>query len=1238
VPEVLKEKAGGEMKSRTNNQIIKLLLAASMAIAALNGPFVQAARASQISTPSQTPNLDSQKTKNPAIVQENENGLVIKLRTDAYNIQTSIAEGQSCQTISVADYAQTSQPGWPGLPFIGTVAGIPAQGEPSLTILEAEPTLLDGQFNLCPAPSPIINIDPQGEIHYQGEAVTRNAQAYSSQSFMPATAAELSSTGFLRSQRVAQIRFNPFQYNPASGQERYFKTIRIQLNYANPDRLKTAARVSIAEGAFEPIIQDILINYQSAVPWRVKNDPDAAASFSKQTSELAPTAGQETYKLQVNTSGMYRVTYEDLQAAGADLSGIDPHSFRMFNQGQEVAIRVSGEEDSIFGPGEMIKFFTSKVDTKYTGTNVYWLTWGGANGLRMATLSGTPAGASVPASFLTTQHIEQNNLYLSSSPDSNGDDWYWDIINASSASASNNYSITLSHVDIAATGTARLRGLIKGYSATPRHHTRLYINNNLVAENYWSSIGEYSFDVEFPMQYLVEGSNTIKVESPRDNGITSDIDLSNWFEIDYWKTFVAELDSLLFNGKASGSWLYQVQNFSQPSVELYDVTDPNTPALVTGYTVQPGTNGYTLSFQVANATSHRYLAGLPNTYASPANIAKYNPADLMSAANGADYLLITHSAFYTDVLPLATQRSNQGLRVKVIDVQSIYDEFNYGIFDPKAIHDFLAYAYQNWQSPAPQYVLLVGDGNYDPRNYKGTNEPVFIPPYLLPVDPWITETASDNRFVTVNGDDNLPDMLVGRLPVKTRAEAAAIVNKILAYEQTPANVDWNGNVLFVADNPDSAGDFYSYSDLVANNNLPAGYTPQKIYYGSTHTSIDSAKTAILNEINAGKLIVNYVGHGAMMRWASENLFNNTSIPSLTNSGKLPFFVSMACMTSYFFYPSPAGYDYSSINEALVKAANGGGAIASWGSAGMGLASGQDYLNRGLYQAIFSNGQTRIGAAAVQAKLFLYAQSTSYPDLIDTYTLFGDPALKLNVRPADLSVQLNAQPSEAIFSGQPITYTLTYNNAGSALATHVRIEMPLAEAVSNITVNSSGAAINQVQTDPLAWETADLAPGQGGVITIQGTVTVDLTGEISSQASISSAIADSNLNNNDAGPLYTVAINPDDLITDVSTRQLSGAVEISWQATTEVAAVGYNVYRSDSQTGERILLNAVPIPTQAAGHLVSIGHSYLDTSVTLGKTYFYWVEMVDQNGVIVEEETSLSTFNFMFLPTVMLKTF
>jgi uncharacterized repeat protein (TIGR01451 family) len=302
-----------------------------------------------------------------------------------------------------------------------------------------------------------------------------------------------------------------------------------------------------------------------------------------------------------------------------------------------------------------------------------------------------------------------------------------------------------------------------------------------------------------------------------------------------------------------------------------------------------------------------------------------------------------------------------------------------------------------------------------------------------------------------------------------------------------------------------------------------------------------------------------------------------------------------------------------------------------------LASGQDYLNRGLFQAIFYQGQTRIGAAAVQAKLFLYAHSTSYPDLIDNYTLFGDPAMKLNVRPADLSVQLAAQPSEAVFSGQPITYTLTYTNTGSALATQVRIEASLVEAVSDITVSSSGAPIEPVQSLPLAWDVASLSPGQGGVITINGIVSVPLTGEISSHASISGAITDSDPDNNEAGSVNIIAINPDDLITNISVSQVFETVEISWEATTEVAATGYNLYRSESQNGERTLLNPVPVPTQTPSHLVSLKHSYLDLTSASGKSYYYWIEMINQNGTAAEEGTFFRTSNFLFLPSVMLQT-
>ena len=59
---------------------------------------------------------------------------------------------------------------------------------------------------------------------------------------------------------------------------------------------------------------------------------------------------------------------------------------------------------------------------------------------------------------------------------------------------------------------------------------------------------------------------------------------------------------------------------------------------------------------------------------------------------------------------------------------------------------------------APQYVLLVGDGHYDFTGVSGTTLLNLIPPYLLDIDPWMGETAADNRFVSVDplGPERLP--------------------------------------------------------------------------------------------------------------------------------------------------------------------------------------------------------------------------------------------------------------------------------------------------------------------------------------------------------------------------------------------------------------------------------------------------------------------------------------------------
>ena len=212
--------------------------------------------------------------------------------------------------------------------------------------------------------------------------------------------------------------------------------------------------------------------------------------------------------------------------------------------------------------------------------------------------------------------------------------------------------------------------------------------------------------------------------------------------------------------------------------------------------------------------------------------------------------------------PLVDHREAQGLAVQVVELEPIFDEFNYGIYSPEAIRDFLAYAYHNWSGDAPSYVLLVGDGTYDYKGNLSQGNPNLLPPYLAWVDPWIGETAADNRYVTVSGDDPFPDMHIGRLPAETTAQLVTMVAKTIAYETNPAPRDWTERVLFVTDDPDSAGDFYAYSDDLVNNYLPEPYAPIKAYYGSTCLTGDLCKQVILDTLNTtGALLVNYIGHG-----------------------------------------------------------------------------------------------------------------------------------------------------------------------------------------------------------------------------------------------------------------------------------------------------------------------------------------------------------------------------------------
>ena len=217
-------------------------------------------------------------------------------------------------------------------------------------------------------------------------------------------------------------------------------------------------------------------------------------------------------------------------------------------------------------------------------------------------------------------------------------------------------------------------------------------------------------------------------------------------------------------------------------------------------------------------------------------------------------MIISHRDFLESMLPLKEFREGQGWSVALIDAEDLYDEFSFGVKNPRALKDFLAKAKTDWRK-APRFLLLVGDASFDPRNYLGFEDFDFVPTKL--VDTKYLTTASDDWFSDFDGD-GLAEMAVGRMPVRTPEEARTVVAKVIGYELAEAD-SWAKEALMVADRNDGF-DFDAAIEQVAGL-LPEAVTTWEISLDETND--ETARNALLQCINEGQLLVNYIGHGSV---------------------------------------------------------------------------------------------------------------------------------------------------------------------------------------------------------------------------------------------------------------------------------------------------------------------------------------------------------------------------------------
>ena len=709
---------------------------------------------------------------------------------------------------------------------------------------------------------------------------------------------------------------------------------------------------------------------------------------------------EAVWRIGIITDGLYALDYANLASAGVPVTGSAAADIHLMWRGENVALDGIGLDDTTFDPGDTLLFFGEKFhgstqDEKYTDENVYWLTVDTSSaGLRMDTRDATPAEMLPAATICTgTTAIEENLEYWARHTSYPGTDtnWFWERIPAQTG-VTKTYQIVLN--DPITTEAALLEVEVAAKSIYGTHIVRLALNDTLIGE--WSWFGKVGKIVNtvIPTETLIDGSNDLHI-------YTNELRKNLYFdraEISYKRLPTANPDGLFCDGQIAAPSTYTLTAVPN-GARLYDVSDTLHPISLTNFV----SNGPNLIFRESLTREVRYLAQVPMS----TSVSEYFPdLDLISPTVGADEIIIAPRQFLDALNPLITLRESQGLRVSTAAVEDIYPLFNGGVFHPEAIRSFVSHAYENWPGDAPQYLFLVGDGNFNMKGYNpavyGEFTPSWIPPYLAFDDPTQGEVPLDVLYGDIDGN-GMPEVMMGRLPAQTVEEVSAYVAKVLAYEAQPL-AGWHAQALLVADNGQMVNgepvdeDFDGMLTRL-DEDIPSYITSSRIYLENYCDDFSNpcptASQAITQSWNAGASLFIYSGHGAIWRWAHEPLLLNTDLTALTQTEKLPFLLSLDCWDGYWMFPpeyhSCTGRDVRSIGEWASTVLTDTGAIASFGPAGLAYSYQQEIMARAMLDSIFDEYElhlgelTQVGREAIQ---------TSYLSRI--MTLFGDPAMKLKI--------------------------------------------------------------------------------------------------------------------------------------------------------------------------------------------------------------------------------------------------
>ncbi|MEM7194885.1 MAG: SdrD B-like domain-containing protein, partial [Pseudomonadota bacterium] len=696
----------------------------------------------------------------------------------------------------------------------------------------------------------------------------------------------------------------------------------------------------------------------------------------------------------VTESGLHSVSYADIDGMGVDLLGEPIDRFGVMNQGEAVPVYVTGSDADaqLFGPGSEIVFVGEGVDTLYTGTNIYTLRLDTETALRMADdVRDIPSGPSASAYMSTTVYEPQSN-YSFISPDTE-DPWYAKRMVAINEPVSETVDMELdNYVSLSSFGGgsgARLS--VKVWGGTdmagpgPDHHVKVEFNGQSVVSKTFNGIR--SEELVTDIAGVNNGNNTVKVEVPLDQGHSVEVVNLDEISVRYPRRFQAyEGSRLTFSSDQSK---FVVKGFESDEVMVVRSDDSGVHVMsnvLTAGSCGVGVPGCAVMFAGSGTDATYHVSTVGGTHSPDL---KYLPSaypypDIGTGA--AEYVVIAHPDFIGTsgnlLENLVQELSSSYAGAALVDVEQIYAQYGNYQFGADAIHTYIkSIARPEFAGGrGTEIVLLVGGDVYDYRRYLNEDAESFIPSLYRATDDTINFSPVDGKYGDLDNDD-VPDIQVARLPVRSVSELSTILSKRAQYQ----NRTYLNNALFVADGFDSIQQ-YDFDDDAEGiiEGYFGGWSTSTAYVDDL--GVSAARSQVLSSINAGTSLTAFFGHSSTNQWTFDGMFNGDDAASLSNAGKPTVVTQWGCWNTYYVSPNEDSMGHRFMLE------GDRGAVAVMGASTLTDADAERALAEMVFDRL-SQGDT-LGEAILVSK---QAYAEDHPDHLDVllgWTLLGNPELTI----------------------------------------------------------------------------------------------------------------------------------------------------------------------------------------------------------------------------------------------------